>query len=246
MKTFDELGIPFPLYTADVESCGAYVGRDTCSLCEAEDAHVFTLEDDGELVITCGACGTINGCRRDDEDEDAPECTSCGTELTLPESPILVCYHCLRAGRAQFPKNTEVGLATVEAAGRGFLGPSQGLTSDQLEVVEVSLDTHRIRDAPAHPYPPHERAVRWFAARLAPELILELTRTPSFIGQEIWPFCCARPAIYLGTWERDDAPPGRLGALVTRIVQAAPGRPPSVVHAYRCGQCDALHGHGER
>jgi len=52
--TFDDLGIPFPLFAAPAEEAIGYLGRSTCSLCDKHDAHCFeSPQDEGAACYDC-------------------------------------------------------------------------------------------------------------------------------------------------------------------------------------------------
>jgi len=48
---FADLGIPFPLFEADIEHAAPYHGLGRRSLCDQPDRHVFSLNDEGPLVV---------------------------------------------------------------------------------------------------------------------------------------------------------------------------------------------------
>jgi hypothetical protein len=241
--TFDELGIPFPLFAADVSTVDDYAGRGTCSLCNTADQHVFTLDYDGGLALRCPACAVDRVVRHPDDDDDEPACDACGTSFDLPDAPILVCYRCFRDGRAVFPRHTTEGFVDLDAIRLGHAGARQGFASEQFATVEVDLRTGAARQPPATPYPEHERKVRHFAARIPIDQMTELLRTPMFVGEAAWPFHCARPMIFLGSWDPDDELPDEVAPLLAPIFDEDDGL---FVHVWRCPSCEALTWAGER
>ncbi len=120
MPTFAELGIPFPLFEADVRHATGYVGLATCVLCGQTRAHCFGVD---EVILPCTKCD--RDIAFDTEPDKRMTCPRCGAVQRLPALPrdqyrhILVCYACLRAGRAAFDHNTVVGIVAWESAQAG-------------------------------------------------------------------------------------------------------------------------------
>ncbi len=230
--TFDELGIPFPLYAADASTNDDHVGVGTCSLCARSDRHVFTLEHDGALVVRCPVCA-VDRCARD------AACEVCDTAIDLPADPIHVCYDCFRAGRAVFARHTTEGFVDLEAVQRGLPSGKQGFASEHFATVEVDLRPGAPRPPPATPYPEHERKVRHFAARIPVDQMIELLRTPMPTGEWAWPFHCARPMVFIGSWDPDDDHPAFLDEVFAE-------HPRLWCHVWRCPSCEALTWQGDR
>jgi uncharacterized protein CbrC (UPF0167 family) len=178
---FAGLGIPLPLFAAPAKEAAEYLGAATCSVCGAEAAHCFRVDD---VITNCPACGAPNTCRPATK---AAWCRSCRHPMTLPVSrgePV-ACYGCIRAGRAAFTKDTVLGMVTWEHAVEGLTHGAPGLHRGDVELV------------------PSEEDPDWLRARVPPKLLLELVRTPSYITWqgEQWQFCCGGPAVYLGEWK---------------------------------------------
>ena len=187
MATFSELGIPFPLFEAPTSEASDYAGQATCRLCGGPDRHCFDLGSRNSLILPCPSCGIDNGLIAADR-ADKP-CRSCGRVVPFPEAlrtkkQLLVCYDCLRAGRAAFSKATEFGGVTEAQAFDGVTDGVPGLRTDQFEVVPV----HSEED--------------WYGVRVPAEHLWELLRTPGFHSwqDERWLFCCRQPMSYLGDW----------------------------------------------
>jgi uncharacterized protein CbrC (UPF0167 family) len=184
MATFSDLGIPFPLFEAPTnEACG-YVHPAVCRLCRSGDRHCFEV---GHLILPCPACCVENGLRAYKR-EDSP-CRSCGSIVSFPEplkakKQLLVCYDCLRAGKAAMTKSTEYGTVTWEQAFNGVTLGVPGLKTDQFETVPID---------------PEED---WYGVRIPSEHLWELLRTPDFYNwqEERWLFCCRHPMTYMGGW----------------------------------------------
>lgn len=110
MTTFDELGVPFPLFRAPVEEASNYEPSGDCTSCGRTAVPGFTLLDGG-LVRHCSNCGTrvlLNV-----EDQASGGCPTCGTAVPFPESPggdIYLCCTCFRDGRGLVTHDLEGGM----------------------------------------------------------------------------------------------------------------------------------------
>ncbi len=187
--TFADLGIPFPLWEAPVKSASSYVGVQTCLLCQNTVQHCFRLGVGDDIVVTCPACQTENGLSADDKTSEP--CRNCGQSVACPvaltdEKELRVCYACLRAGRAAITKDTVFGMIRWEDAIKGQTHGVPGLDRTDVETVDIDEG--------------------WKAARLAPETMFELLRTPNYITWqgERWQFDEGRPMIYVGEWNQED------------------------------------------
>lgn len=187
MPTFADLGIPFPLFEAPTNEASDYAGLATCRLCGGQDRHCFELGIGDALILPCPACGLENGLDADDG-ADAP-CRSCGSVVPFPEPlkakrQLLVCYDCLRAGKAAMTKGTEFGMVSWDQAFEGLAHGGPGLRTEEFETVLID---------------PEEE---WYGVRVPGEHLRELLRTPGFHSwqDERWLFCCRRPMTYLGGW----------------------------------------------
>jgi uncharacterized protein CbrC (UPF0167 family) len=187
MATFADLGIPFPLFEAPTDEASDYAGVAICRLCGGKDRHCFELGIGDALIRPCPACGTANGL--DAHDRADTSCRSCGSPVTFPESlkpkkQLLICYECLRAGKAALTKDTEFGMVSCDQAFQGVTHGGPGLRTDQFEVVLIDPDED------------------WYGVRVPSEHLWELLRTPGFNSWqgERWRFCCRRPMTYIDGW----------------------------------------------
>lgn len=187
MPTFADLGIPVPLFEAPTDEASDYAGPATCRLCGGKGQHCFELGIGDALILPCPGCGLENGLDADDR-ADAP-CRSCGSSVPFPErlkakKQLLVCYNCIRAGKAAMTKSTEFVMDSWDQAFRGITGGVPGLRTDQVEMVLLDPDE------------------AWYGVRVPSEHLWELLSTPGFHSwqDECWLFCCRRPMTYLGGW----------------------------------------------
>lgn len=233
MATFAELGIPFPLFEAPTTEASTYEGLATCRLCVEKDRHCFEIND---LILPCPACGVEKGLSASDRGSES--CESCGASVLFPEplkakKQLLVCYQCLRAGKAAIIKSTEFGLVACEHAVKSETGGVPGLETQQFERVLINPDED------------------WYGARVPSEHLWELLRTPSFHTwqDERWLFCCQRPMTYLGGWGRlvetiqPDDPKGFCEGLfdpadeVKDWIWESADAGNICLYAYRCNSC---------
>jgi uncharacterized protein CbrC (UPF0167 family) len=236
-ETFAELGIPFPLFEAPSDQASEYCGLDQCSLCAGEGRHCFRLDIGCAVTVDCPRCGAPNGLDASDC-EDTP-CRLCESVIPFPDlgvDEILACYDCLRSGRAALTKDTELGMISWEQAYKGVTHGVPGLDRTDFEMV------------------PEED--EWVGARLPQEVMFELLRTPNYptIQGEQWQFCCRRPMVFVGRWERDDftrrAPDGGGRRFFEEVVQdTVPGlwedqlHDVTGVYVFKCASCDRLTAH---
>jgi uncharacterized protein CbrC (UPF0167 family) len=237
-KTFVELGIPFPLFEGPIELASDYGGIQDCSLCGAKQQHCFRLGIGRGIMLDCPNCRTINGLDAHDRRDGA--CRQCQTLLPFPaidDEEIAACYTCVRSGRAALTKDTELGMISWEQAFEGVTHGVPGLSRTDFEMVPKSDD--------------------WVGARLPPELMYELLRTPSYITWqgEIWQFCCRRPMVFIGEWSCEEfaqhAPDGDGRRYFEAIVQAQETVPDLWeylggdlgVYLFRCPSCDRMTAH---
>ena len=122
-------------------------------------------------------------------DRAATPCRSCGSTVPFPDKlknrkQLLVCYDCLRGGKAAMTKSTEFGMVSWEGAVQGFTHGVPGLRTDLFEVVPMDPDQD------------------WYAVRVPSEHLWELLRTPGFHSWQEgrWLFCCQQPVTYIGGW----------------------------------------------
>ena len=105
-------------------------------------------------------------------------------------------------------KDTEFGMIGPEQAAAGLTHGAPALESDQVEIVELEDG--------------------WRAAKLAPEAMWELLRTPTYVSWqgEVWLFSGGRPMVFQGSWSREQfnarAKDGNGKALFEEIVEDLP------------------------
>lgn len=111
METFEDLGMPFPLFSGSVDDALEFEESASCCLCGAQEVPAFHLGEGADLVVDCPDCGqraVLSAGERPDW------ICGCG-ERSFPfaEEELYCCYECLRAGYAWLHKDTE-GLALPE------------------------------------------------------------------------------------------------------------------------------------
>jgi uncharacterized protein CbrC (UPF0167 family) len=235
-KTFADLGIPFPLFSAPISEANDYVGAALCSICLLKQPHCFLLGIGTDLMVNCPNCQTQNGL--DADDRVGGSCRVCVANLAFPDVPeakLHSCYECLRAGRVALTKETELGMVTWQNAFQGITHGVPGLNNPDFTLVPVEDD--------------------WIAARVAPEYLFELLRTPSYPSWqgEIWLFHCGRPMAFLGTWERSEfsrrSPDGDGKSYFEKIVEKNISElwedrlhDTTSAYVFECTQCGRLRG----
>lgn len=236
-ETFAQLGIPFPLFEGPSDQAGEYRGVGTCSLCGAKRQHCFSLGIGCAVMLDCPKCGTSNGLDADDREDGS--CRQCEAAVPFPaieDEEIKACYSCLRSGKAAITKDTELGMVSWEQAFEGVTHGVPGLARSDFEMVLKEDD--------------------WAGARLPPEVMFELLRTPTYnsIQGERWQFCCRRPMVFVGEWGRDEfasrATDGNGQRLFEEIVQDSVAglwedqlHDITGVYVFRCPSCDRLTAH---
>jgi len=235
--TFEQLGIPFPLFEASTEDACGFAGRKRCSQCEKQDQYCFRLGIGCAIMLHCTHCGTLNGL--DAYDRKSVSCRSCRTTIAFPEitdEEVTVCYSCLRLGKAAITKDTELGMVSWEQAFEGITNGIPGLKRSDFEVVPLDDD--------------------WVGVRLPQEMMFELLQTPTYstIQGDRWLFCCQAPMIYVGEWSRTEfsrrAPDGNGQKLFNEIVEdVMPGlwedelHDMTGVYVFRCSACNIFKAH---
>lgn len=166
-------------------------------------------------------------------------CDTCGAEADHVFDVLdeYVCQACLRARKASITKDTEFGMVRREDAERGRTHGIPGLETDMFPVVPT--------DDP-----------EWKAAVIPSEDLWELVSTPSYVTWQgdRWLFCCAKPMVYVGPWERRDferaAPDGDAHGEAERMVGsreaaywkgAFPDR--MSFYVFRCPSCGKRRAH---
>ncbi len=271
MRTFADLGIPFPLFTAPLREAAEYHGVATCTVCGMEGVHCFTLGIGAYLVLSCPQCGTGNAL--DVEDQENEVCRQCSAAILFPprlchtpeEPSSLACYACLRRGAVARTKDTEVGMVGWHEALAGLTDGAPGLDDPDFELMpQDAEEADRLYDPPALMAGPGPvktsfvlgpRYVGWVRAQVPQRYLLELLHTPGYSTWqgESWRFHCDQPMIYLGTWDPDEfqrqAPDGDGRALFDRLLPGEDalwdGRMHDVtaVYVFRCPQCSQLAAH---
>ncbi len=236
-KTFDELGIPFPLFEGPSDQASEYCGVGSCSLCGSKRQHCFRLGIGCAVMLKCDNCRTENGLDADDREDGS--CRHCAATVPFPaikDDEIRVCYSCLRSGKAAITKDTELGMVSWEQAFDGVTHGIPGLDRPNFEMVPKEDD--------------------WVGVRLPQEVMFELLRTPTYstIQGDRWQFCCRRPMVFIGEWSREEfthrAPNGDGHRYFAQVVQHnVPGLWEGQLHditgvyVFRCPSCDRMTAH---
>ena len=188
MPTFADLGIPFPLYEAPVETCPDYVGAQLCCVSGEHREHCFSFENGGYVRLPCLGCGKQLFVKPA-PDQFPTACIRCGAPVLAPlvdGDAAYVSYEALRAGDAIFTKDTEYGMISWEQLVDGWTHGRPGLSLPEFET--------RITGS------------GWTEVKLASEVMRELVATPDFVtwqGAE-WLFDGDIPMTYVGEWTRQD------------------------------------------
>ncbi len=181
--------LDFPLFTADMEEAGSYIGAGFCVVRQCKAEHVFVLGIGDYVRRVCTKCSTEN--YLDVDDAENIQCVSCGTVVAFPEmgeeDEFTVSYEAIRAGDVAMTKDTEFGMISHEQAAKG--------------------ETHGVPDMDAEPSEEMmESDEDWVTTKLEPEVMWELLRTPTFVSWqgESWLFNDGRPMVFKGSWSRED------------------------------------------
>lgn len=201
--------LEFPLFAADMEEAGSYVGPGFCIVRQVEAEHVFELGIGDYVRCICANCKTEN--YLDAADAEDVACVSCSKPVPFPPFPgeeVTASYEALRSGDVAMIKDTEFGMIGPEQAAAGLTHGEPELESDQVEIVELEDG--------------------WRAARLDPADMWELLRTPTYVSWqgEVWLFNAGKPMVFLGSWSREQfnarAEDGNGKALFEKIVEDLP------------------------
>jgi hypothetical protein len=178
----------FPLYEAPIEKSPEFEGRGTSVVSGKESDHCFRLGVGCCLRLTCPQCGTTHVL--DCASPLSPNCRSCNRLVIQPDAEILITYDELRAGVGLITKDTEVGMVSWEQLETGW---SHGIPSEE------RLSGFITREDP-------DGEDGWFQAKLDPDDIYELLRTPTYVTWqgECWLFHDQRPMVYVGEWDDED------------------------------------------
>jgi hypothetical protein len=262
MATFADLGIEIPLFAGPVDDADGWSGDGACVIC-GEERPGFALGIGDDVIVTCDSCGSSIAVPADGE---AERCRSCGRSNALDGAVEggHACWRCLRAGRWASTMDTEAGMIRWEDAVRGRTHGVPFASEPTVWVVGSggAQEASSVAGAPLLAgFPttePNEDG--WRSAIIPSEILLELTRTPSYATWqgERWLFHCQRPMRYIGRWGRSQfnaaAPDGDGEALaagaaelpldVWRGLADEPSSSSSVtVYVFRCPECDAVRGH---
>jgi hypothetical protein len=120
VTTFRDLGLDLPLFAAPVREASRYSGAQSCTLCRLPQPHCFALGIGDDIVLSCSACHATTAL--DTHSRADGTCSGCGTILPFPEAAekVYTCFDCLRAGRAAFTQDTELGMVRWEDAQLGL------------------------------------------------------------------------------------------------------------------------------
>ena len=239
-QTFADIGIPFRLYEAPIETCSAFKGRGTCSVCQREWQWLFRAGIGDDLIVPCSNCQTPNALRCDDQEDGV--CTQCATPIAWPLTPeedVQVCYDCLRAGRVAFTQDTDLGMIRWEDTQRGRTHGTPGSTQSEFESQ------------------PSEDDEDWQQYAVPVEDMEELNRTPSYSTWqgERWQFHCGRAMIYIGeptTRPINEVSPELVAATVALVKQEGWSISDEEIwnssicaYLFRCPVCGVFDGHSD-
>ena len=245
-QTFAEIGIPFRLYDAPIETCSDFVGRGDCSICGRTDQYIFAVGIGDYLIVSCDNCGQINGLNCSDKKDGV--CPNCSAIVAWPLSreQVLVCYDCLRKGRVHLTQDTELGMITWENAQSGWTHGIPGHSENNFPV-----RSHSEFD------PMTQGNVTWYQYALPRDDMEELGRTPTFSSWqgERWLLHCERFMTYIGeplARPQNQTSPEIIEAI--KLILAKGGWEFSLeqawnssvcVYLFRCEICGALDGYDD-
>lgn len=219
--TFDNLGIPFPLFLAPVECADGYHEDKYCTICKSNKKHCFKLGIGCALIIKCPACNAQN--KLDADDRCDVDCRECKSVIPFPIFAQLLniysCYDCLRLGKAAITKDTEEGMVTWDQ-----------LVSEKSRMM-------------------HLPSASFITNEIILELVQ--TPTYISIQGDRWLFCCEYPMSYIGNWDSAEftrrAPDGDGKMYFNSIVaDAIPGLWENELHdvtgiyVFKCLKCQGI------
>jgi|WetSurMetagenome_2_1015567.scaffolds.fasta_scaffold07334_3 hypothetical protein len=189
MTTFADLGIPFPLYEAPIETCFSYKREQFCCVAREKRPHCFRLSAGGYIRLTCSTCHGVLFLPPTEDRFRPKACRHCGAPAPPPvveTDTAYVSYEALRAGAAVITHDTLYGMVSWEQLETGW---THGLPGGRFENLKTRSDDEG-----------------WTEVRLPTEALSELTRTPDFVSCQgsIRLFRDTRPLIYTGEWQRQD------------------------------------------
>lgn len=269
--TFAELGIPFPLFEAPVTEAFCYAGQSRCSVCRRHAVYCFELGIGAYVIVPCSVCDAANTLPV--VDRAAQPCRICQHPVAFPNmtgQPPLVCYDCLRAGKAVFTHDTVLGMVGWEEAVAGQTRatpePTTGIAwiSDGADIVGAdpmsAVNLYGVERVlmSREPALVGGESMDWYASRVPREYLFELLRTPTYgaLQGEKWLFHCGQPMVYLGPWAPLDfqqrAPDGNGRAFFNAIVAEGQWLPDELwastsgawgAYVFRCAMCGQLAAH---
>ena len=236
-RTFADLGVPFPLFEAPVAATSDYAGIANCDLCGTSKQHAFRIDIGGHIKLFCKPCNHEQFVQGDEAFSMC--CGKCGTRLmergSSGEHPV-VCYSCLRAGRASITKDTEFGMVTYEEAQKGITHGLPGLATTMFPTL------------------PNDDG--WVRVRIPKEHLKELIRTPGYASWQgdVWLFCCQAPMTFIGEWKAVDFQKRARGGDALKLAKSMVSMDesrywnevfPDQQHFYvfRCKRCGKLRAH---
>jgi hypothetical protein len=189
MPTFAELGIPFTLYDAPVESCSDYEGEQYCCVSGERRKHCFSLGVGGYIRVQCPKCGEALYLRPIPDQFRPTACRYCGAPTPPPlvdSDSAYVSYEVLKAGDALFTKDTDLGMVSWEQLVDGW---THGIPEGSFSGVETRTTEEG-----------------WVQVKLPQETLRELVMTPDFVSWQgaVWMFEGATPMTFVGEWKRKD------------------------------------------
>lgn len=189
MATFADLGIPFPLFEAPIETCPDYVGRQHCCVSGQNQEHCFRLGVGAWVKLGCPGCGGDLFLSPTADFFRATTCRHCGAPTPPPlagQDEAFVCYRVLRDGLAGYTKDSDFGLISWEQMESGW---THGIPGGRFP----GFDTRTTSEG-------------WVQVQLPKEILSELTRTPNFVTWQgdRWLFQGSDPMVYIGEWKKRD------------------------------------------
>jgi uncharacterized protein CbrC (UPF0167 family) len=195
-----ELGMSFALYKGQPDTVSGLKEDTICTLCGRQRRHVFALNQNDHIVNSCNSCGEPVGLRIGwvDEEPESSCCERCGATCNWPSEhtrdTVVVCYECLRGGRAGIAHETELGSVDLAHALRGLIGFGRPEIARRDALKTIVLETDE------------EDGSQIIGIHLPRDLLIELIRTPRHqtLQREYWPYHCKGFMAYLGRWQQED------------------------------------------
>lgn len=190
MSTFENLGIDFPLFAADVSEASQWFTHGICCFCH-EERSGFKIGIGDYVLMPCLSCSAMTYASADGRDESCHQCGEAVALLGDVESEH-GCWRCLRAGVWASTVDTEAGMVTPAHA---LVGRTHGLPfalGSGVEQLGWPIG------------PPNEDG--WRTVSIPSKNLTELVRSPSYVTWqgETWLFHCGDAMRYLGLWGKRD------------------------------------------